>query len=90
MKTGGKHNSSFHFNNISVQDHIVQWHPTILAKLALVPQRVMNSYSAESKSAAEDGKYKDNDFIVRLAGCDTELRRNCEKEMESYWRMVKK
>ena len=65
----------------------MQWHPTILAKLALVPQRTMNSYSSQSKSAAEDGKYKEEDFIVHLAGCDTEPRRNCEKEMESYWKM---
>lgn len=26
-------------------EHIVQWHGTILAKLALVPQRVVNSYT---------------------------------------------
>jgi len=65
----------------------VQWHPTILAKLALVPQRTMNSYGPESKAAGEDGKYEDEDFIVRLAGCDTEPRRNCQKEMEPYWKM---
>jgi hypothetical protein len=28
-------------------EHIVQWHGTVLAKLALVPQRLINSYMAE-------------------------------------------
>ena len=30
-------------------EHIVQWHGTILAKLALVPQRVLNSYTRASE-----------------------------------------
>lgn len=29
-------------------EHIVQWHGTILARLALVPQRVLNSYTRET------------------------------------------
>jgi hypothetical protein len=35
-------------------EHIVQWHGTILAKLALVPQRILNSYTRESQGAAGD------------------------------------
>ena len=31
-------------------EHIVQWHGTVLAKLALVPQRLMNSYTRDSGS----------------------------------------
>ena len=39
-------------------EHIVQWHGTILAKLALVPQRVLNSYAKEAgASIGNDGKY---------------------------------
>lgn len=34
-------------------EHIVQWHGTILAKLALVPQRLINSYMAESASPGD-------------------------------------
>lgn len=37
-------------------EHIVQWHGTILAKLALVPQRVMNSYTKEAKEVREAGE----------------------------------
>lgn len=29
-------------------EHIVQWHGTVLAKLALVPQRLINSYMQDS------------------------------------------
>ena len=37
-------------------EHIVQWHGTVLAKLALVPQRLMNSYTRDSGSGtAGDG-----------------------------------
>lgn len=38
-------------------EHIVQWHGTILAKLALVPQRVINSYMKESEGASVDGEH---------------------------------
>lgn len=34
-------------------EHIVQWHGTILAKLALIPQRSINSYMAESANSGD-------------------------------------
>ena len=34
-------------------EHIVQWHGTILAKLALVPQRVLNSYTRDTGASNE-------------------------------------
>lgn len=37
-------------------EHIVQWHGTVLAKLALVPQRVLNSYTEKSGKAPPQGK----------------------------------
>jgi mannan polymerase II complex MNN11 subunit len=69
------------------QDHFVQWHPTILARLALVPQRIFNSYSPTSVNASADGKYKENDFLIRFYGCERDDKRDCEKEMEPYWRL---
>ncbi|KAI5309036.1 hypothetical protein KEM55_004236 [Ascosphaera atra] len=32
-------------------DHIVQWHPTMLAKLALIPQRMINAYSGQAPTS---------------------------------------
>ncbi|PKY02636.1 subunit of Golgi family mannosyltransferase complex [Aspergillus campestris IBT 28561] len=68
-------------------DHLVQWHPTILARLALIPQRAINAYSRDSTGAVADGTYKDGDLIIRFNGCDTELSRSCEKEMDPYYHL---
>lgn len=37
-------------------EHIVQWHGTVLAKLALVPQKLMNAYTKEASAAPALGK----------------------------------
>jgi mannan polymerase II complex MNN11 subunit len=63
------------------QEHIVQWHPTILSKLGLIPQRIMNAYSKEG--AAGDGTYKDGDLVIRFAGCD-KVGRDCAAEAEPF------
>ncbi|RFU31958.1 hypothetical protein B7463_g4385, partial [Scytalidium lignicola] len=68
-------------------EHIVQWHPTILSKLALVPQRTMNSYSAV-RTEDKQGPWKDGDFIITFAGCE---QRDCASESEPFhkqWRAV--
>ncbi|KAF8856486.1 hypothetical protein BDZ45DRAFT_466918 [Acephala macrosclerotiorum] len=68
-------------------EHIVQWHPTILSKLALVPQRTMNSYN---KGDTETGAYKDGDFVIRFPGCD-QPGRSCQGEAEPFskqWKTV--
>jgi hypothetical protein len=44
-------------------EHIVQWHGTILAKLALVPQRVLNSYTREVGGGDANGEIR---FIARF------------------------
>jgi mannan polymerase II complex MNN11 subunit len=72
-------------------EHVVQWHPTILAKLALVPQKVMNSYNIRigdgkgDKTAGEDGLWQEGDFLVRFPGCETTKKRNCDDEMMPYY-----
>jgi len=37
-------------------EHIVQWHGTVLAKLALVPQRILNSYMRETGGGSSEGE----------------------------------
>ncbi|KAL2862870.1 putative alpha-1,6-mannosyltransferase subunit [Aspergillus lucknowensis] len=66
-------------------EHVVQWHPTALARLALIPQRVINAYSKDSPSAGVDGTYKDGDLVIRFFGCDTDPERNCERELDPYY-----
>ncbi|PBP20085.1 hypothetical protein BUE80_DR008770 [Diplocarpon rosae] len=63
-------------------EHIVQWHPTILSKLALVPQRTFNGYSKQDL-ASEKGAYKDGDFVIQFHGCE-QPGRSCEGEAEPF------
>lgn len=77
--------NTFFFSHLK-QEHIVQWHPTILTKLALIPQRLLNSYSVEIASrGGKDVMYKDGEFVVRLVGCEQDPNRNCEQELEMYY-----
>ncbi|KAL8939957.1 MAG: hypothetical protein Q9216_003063 [Gyalolechia sp. 2 TL-2023] len=72
-------------------EHIVQWHPTILTKLALIPQRLLNSYSVDvSSRGGKDVMYKDGDFVARFVGCEAEQNRDCEKEFEPYYEKWKR
>ncbi|KAH9908129.1 galactosyl transferase GMA12/MNN10 family-domain-containing protein [Xylariomycetidae sp. FL2044] len=66
-------------------EHIVQWHPTILSKLAIVPQRTINAYS----SAKHGDQYKDGDIAILFARCSGTGDRSCAKEAERFsqqWR----
>lgn len=63
----------------------MQWHPTILARMALVPQRVLNSYSKDSPAASLNGTYEEGDFVIRFLGCDGGDAESCEKEMQPYY-----
>lgn len=62
----------------------MQWHPTVLARTAIVPQRILNAYSRDSWDASPDGIYKDGDFLIRFPACDNTAISECE-EMESYY-----
>ncbi|KAJ0124944.1 hypothetical protein J7T55_006287 [Diaporthe amygdali] len=67
-------------------EHIVQWHPTILSNLALVPQRVINSYDKSEKGQ----EYSTGDLSVRFVKCAKSIKKpTCETEAEPYasvWR----
>ena len=53
----------------------------------MVPQRILNAYSKDSPSAAVDGTYKDGDFVIRFHLCENMQGRDCEDEMETYYRL---
>ncbi|EPE06466.1 glycosyltransferase family 34 protein [Ophiostoma piceae UAMH 11346] len=66
-------------------EHIVQWHPTILSKIALVPQRTLNAYSKNERGA----KYEAGDLSVRVVGCIRTSSAVCENEAQPFiqiWR----
>lgn len=68
------------------QEHIVQWHPTILSKLALVPQRTLASYS---KSTIGE-QYQEGDFVVLFPDCTKTGDQSCQTVSSHYWEKMKK
>lgn len=68
-------------------EHIVQWHGTILAKLALVPQRTLNSYINDPDGKNLKNMYSEGDFVANFIGCDRE-KRSCVDEMEPFMNML--
>ena len=71
---------------VRLQEHVVQWHPTILTKLALIPQKILNAYGMDIPSrGGKEAMYSQGDFIVRLVGCELDVARNCEREFEKYY-----
>ncbi|KAI1403717.1 glycosyltransferase family 34 protein [Hypoxylon fuscum] len=66
-------------------EHIVQWHPTILSKLVVVPQRIINAYSSNDHGE----QYKDGDIAVIFDHCSATGDKSCAKEAERFsqqWR----
>jgi mannan polymerase II complex MNN11 subunit len=63
---------------------VSRWHGTILAKIALIPQNVLNSYhEKEAAMSTDNGLYKEGDFILNFGDCANE-KRNCLTEMTPY------
>ncbi|KAF4976164.1 hypothetical protein FZEAL_7142 [Fusarium zealandicum] len=61
-------------------EHIVQWHPTILSKLALVPQRTFASYGRNKEGNA----YRDGDFVALMVDCTITGATSCDKVSHYY------
>lgn len=64
-------------------EHIVQWHPTILSRLSLVPQNTINSYS-RSETGEE---YTPGELVVRFADCIKKTSKTCEAEAQRFTQM---
>jgi mannan polymerase II complex MNN11 subunit len=64
----------------------VQWHPTILTKLSLIPLRTINAYTVDIPSrGGKEMTYQNNDFVVRAVGCEKDANRHCEDEMAPWF-----
>lgn len=66
---------------------MVQWHPTILSRMAVIDQRVINSY-AKGTTAEE---YKDGDLVVGFPECVTVGPQECETRSQPFvqaWKRV--
>lgn len=62
-----------------------RWHGTILARIALLPQKILATYTEkDEKLAGEDGLYKEGDFLVYFGDCHSSDR-SCAGEMKPYF-----
>jgi len=60
-------------------EHLIQWHATVLGRLALVPQRIMNSYTRTERA---EERYGEGDLVAHFHGCDDKSAgRSCEEEV---------
>jgi mannan polymerase II complex MNN11 subunit len=65
-----------------------RWHGTILAKLAMIPQNLINSY-ANGPAAPVNGQFKEGDLVANFPGCDKDGR-ECAGEHEPYFAALAK
>lgn len=59
-----------------------RWHGTILAKLALIPQHLLNAY-ASGPANPKSGKYKEGDLVANFPGCAKD--KSCPKEHQPFF-----
>lgn len=65
-----------------------RWHGTILAKLALVPQNLLNAY-ATGPANPKYGAYKQGDLVANFPGCARE-KPDCAAEHQPYFDILNK
>jgi mannan polymerase II complex MNN11 subunit len=63
-----------------------RWHGTILAKLAIVPQNLLNAY-ASGPASVHNGAFKEGDLVANFPGCDRD-ERSCKREQEEYFAIL--
>lgn len=75
--------------------HMLQWHPQLLGKTALVVQKLIAApYDSTKKADAEATDkvdalhYTDGDFVVSLQGC--KQRGTCAADIKSFYSKIKK
>jgi len=76
-------------------EHLIQWHPTILAKMVLIEQRLINSYNFATPPVVldeeagdvrtHDSLWQEGDLLINFKGCDETEARDCGKEMREYF-----
>ncbi|KAI9833423.1 MAG: hypothetical protein M1826_007521 [Phylliscum demangeonii] len=89
---------SYNFQKAEVHalEHIVQWHSTILAKLALVPPRTMFAAhtTPDANADADDReapfRYQPGDFVLHPAACKAVPDPQCEAELRPFLEKAEK
>jgi mannan polymerase II complex MNN11 subunit len=76
---------AFDKSEASALNHLVQWHPCYLSRMAVIPTRKLASFSPSSPAASADPEmaYSDGDFVVNFQ-CDPKLK-TCTEEFQRFW-----
>lgn len=62
-----------------------RWHGTLLAKLALIPQNLLNAYIS-GPANPNNGQYKEGDLVATFPGCEKDKK--CAEQMGPYFDML--
>ncbi|ODQ82577.1 glycosyltransferase family 34 protein [Babjeviella inositovora NRRL Y-12698] len=67
---------------------MLQWHPLILSKTALIPARTISSLNTymELPEGGDDVHYSEGDLVVLFRDCSK--HQTCQKDMEPYWKKL--
>ncbi|ODV95667.1 hypothetical protein PACTADRAFT_50359 [Pachysolen tannophilus NRRL Y-2460] len=81
--------TNFPYFEESAITHILQWHPVLLSKTAIIPIKTINSvHSAlEIKDQTDTLHYTDKDLVVNFRGCSDQ--KNCDEIQNEYWNILK-
>lgn len=76
---------SFRKDESNALSHLLQWHPVILSKTALIPPRAIAALSPEAaiETRSNEFIYQDGDLVVSLGDCKT--TKNCETLLQPYY-----
>ncbi|QPG72761.1 hypothetical protein FOA43_000062 [Brettanomyces nanus] len=75
--------SNFADNEVKALTHILQWHPYLLSRTALVPPRMLNSIHTDEKAKKDSmHSYQKGDLVVNFRSC--ELGNTCNNLAEAY------
>lgn len=71
--------------------HVLQWHPTLLAKTAIVHQKLFSSEYDETHLKSEEvdtTHYTEGDFVANFPNCKRD--KTCNKDITSLYNKLKK
>lgn len=76
---------SFRKDESSALAHLLQWHPVVLSKTAIIPPRAIAAVAPEKSKGLKTNEfvYQDGDFVVSLNDC--KAFKNCEDLLRPYW-----
>lgn len=80
--------NNFPYGPESAITHILQWHPFVLSRTAIVPARTINSLGTDTEKEDSTYQYHFGDLVAQWSNCDTPSK--CEEVFAKYADILKK